>query len=129
MSLFDVGDPARPRLIGKAKLEGASSEAEQDHHAFLWWAPANLAVLPVDAYGQDAEGRSTGFSGVVGFRVTPEGVGEAGRISHPGPGPDTGSPPIGRSVVVGDRLLTLSYAGVAANRVSDLAPVGFTALQ
>lgn len=129
VSLFDVGDPARPRLVARAALRNASSEAEQDHHAFLWWAPANLAVLPIDSFEQDPQGRGTEFSGVVGFRVTTEGVGEVGRFSHPTSGPPAGAPPIGRSVVVGDRLLTLSYAGIAANRLSDFAPVGFTSLQ
>lgn len=128
VSLFDVGDPARPRLVARAALKDASSEAEQDHHAFLWWAPANLAVLPIDSFEQNAEGRGSSFSGAVGFRVTPDGVGEVGRISHPANGPEAMAPPIGRSVVVGDRLLTLSYAGIATNRVSDLAPQGFTPL-
>ena len=125
VSLFDVGDPARPRLVGKATLGSASSStAEQDHHAFLWWAPAGLAVLPLDSYSESAS-----FSGVVGFRVTSGGVAEAGRISHPASEELGGTPPIGRSVVVGDRLLTVSASGIATNRVSDLAPLAFTPLR
>jgi hypothetical protein len=126
VSLFDVGDPARPRLVGKAALgQNGNSVAEQDHHAFLWWPPAQLAVLPLDVYGERAQ---DSFSGAVGFRVTDSGVTELARVQHPAPSPDAMPPPIGRSVAVGDRLLTLSHTGIATNRLSDLAPLAFTPL-
>jgi hypothetical protein len=120
LSLFDVGDPAQPKLLDRAAL-GASgwTPAEQDHHAFLWWSPARLAVLPVDAWD---------FSGAIGFRVGSQSVAEAGRITHPQPAADRPAPPIGRSVVVRDRLLTVSAAGIAANALDDLRPLGFTPL-
>ena len=124
VSLFDVGDPARPRLAGRASL-GASgaSAAEQDHHAFLWWAPSRLAVVPVETYG---DGKP--FAGAVAFRVTTDAVAELARIAHPAPGEDRYTPPIGRSVVVRDRLLTLSATGIATNSLRDLAPLAFTPL-
>ena len=129
VSLFDVGDPAQPRLLHRARLGSTStSQAEQDHHAFLWWAPANLAVLPLDSYQENGSGPGSMFSGVVGMRVTREGVGEVGRFEHPS-SPEMGKSPIGRSVVVGDRLLTLSHGGIATNRVSDLAPLAYTPFQ
>jgi hypothetical protein len=120
LSLFDVADPAEPRLLGRAGLGATGwSAAEQDHHAFLWWSAARLAVLPVD---------TSGFSGAVGFRVGATSVSEAGRISHPAPAEDRLAPPIGRSVVVGRRLLTVSAAGIATNALDDLRPLGFTPL-
>lgn len=124
VSLFDVANPAQPRLVGRAALgQDGGSAVEQDHHAFLFWAPARLAVVPVDTYGDKP------FSGAIGFRVGgAQGVAEAGRITHPAPGADHASPPIGRSVVVGDRLLTLSAAGLATHGVADLAPRAFTPL-
>ncbi|HWT93455.1 MAG TPA: beta-propeller domain-containing protein [Solirubrobacteraceae bacterium] len=124
VSLFDVANPAEPKLVGRAALgQEGQSAAEQDHHAFLFWAPAQLAVIPVDTYGEKP------FSGAIGFKVGgAAGVREAGRITHPVPEAGYGSPPIGRSVVVGDRLLTLSAAGVAAHGVADLAPRAFTPL-
>ena len=56
-------------------------------------------------------------------------IAEAGRITHPAN--STGgagyAPPIGRSVVIGDKLFTLSYAGLAANSLDALTPLSFTA--
>jgi hypothetical protein len=120
VSLFDVGDPAQPKLLARAGLGAYGwSAAEQDHHAFLWWSPARLAVLPVDA---------ADFSGALAFRVGADSVTEAGRIAHPAPAEDRLPPPIGRSVVVGQRLLTVSAAGIATNSLDDLRPLAFTPL-
>jgi Beta propeller domain len=124
VSLFDVGDPARPRLAGRASLgTSGASAAEQDHHAFLWWGPTRLAVVPVETYdGEKA------FAGAVGFRVTSDAVSEVARIAHPAPAEDRYAPPIGRSIVVGDRLLTLSATGIQTSALRDLAPLAFTPL-
>ena len=124
LSLFDVSDPRRPARRANVSLGGgASSSAEFDPHAFLFWKPSNLAVIPLTAYGN--QGQS--FSGAVGFRIGTASVAEAGRITHP---PDDGStytPDIGRSLVIGDALYTLSYAGLASSRLDNLAPLSFTA--
>ena len=47
VSVFDVSDLDNPRRTAQFTMEGASSEAERDHRAFLYWAPERLAVLPV----------------------------------------------------------------------------------
>jgi hypothetical protein len=126
ISLFDVGDPASPKLLHRAALgtEGSSS-VEDDHHAFLWWAPLNLAVVPIETYDYETPEKS--FAGAVAFRVGTGGVGEVARVTHPKPSPEYMTPPIGRSVVIGDRLLTLSHNGLGVNQLSDLAPLSFTA--
>jgi hypothetical protein len=120
VSLFDVADPAQPKLLARAGLGTYGwSPAEQDHHAFLYWAPARLAVLPLDA---------ADFSGALAFRVGSAGVAEAGRITHPAPAEDRLPPPIGRSIVVGQRLLTVSASGIATNALADLRPLAYTPL-
>ncbi|MEA2479367.1 MAG: hypothetical protein QOJ07_1289 [Thermoleophilaceae bacterium] len=120
LSLFDVSDLAHPRRVAKRALApGSSSAAEWDHHAFLYWPGSKLAVIPVSLYGQDDP-----FVGAIGFSVDPaSGIDEAGRISHPAGQYYT--PAIDRSVVVGDRLFTISAGGIAANDIGSFGPLEF----
>ena len=121
VSLFDITNPAAPAKLAGAVLPSATSSAEYDHHAFLYWAATGLVVAPVSSYVEGGDTRPDGlpFSGVVAFRIGDKSVKEAGRIAHPG---RTG---IDRSLVVGDRLLTLSPVGVATNDLATLADEGF----
>jgi hypothetical protein len=109
VSLFDVSDPARPSRLHQAAVADSSSGAEFDHHAFLWWPPRDLAVLPLTVYGDEL------FDGAAGFRVErAAGIAEVGRASHP-------NASILRSFVVEGRLFTLSDAGIEANSLDTLA--------
>jgi len=125
LSLFDVSDPRRPARRAQTSLgANASSTAEYDPHAFLFWKPSNLAVIPLSTYSD----RGEEFQGAVGFSVGAASIAEAGRITHPPKrAVEAYRPPIGRSLVVGQTLYTLSYAGLAANRVDSLASLSFTA--
>jgi uncharacterized secreted protein with C-terminal beta-propeller domain len=115
VSLFDVSEPARPqRLHAWSMPGGSSSEAEWDHHAFLWWAPSKLAVLPVESWGRAGEH----FAGAVGLKVERAGIGEAGRASHQLDGQEW---PVRRSLVVGGRLMTISDVGIERNSITGLA--------
>nr|MBA3306975.1 beta-propeller domain-containing protein [Thermoleophilaceae bacterium] len=117
LSLFDVSDLRRPtRLQQRSVGSGSSSQVEYDHHAFLWWAPSELAVLPVQEYGDSEQ-----FVGAIGFGVDRAGIGERGRAAHQA---DGYAAPILRSFVVGGRLFTLSDVGLEANTLSTLAEEG-----
>jgi hypothetical protein len=115
LSLFDVSDPAAPRRLHQRTVApGASSDVEYDHHAFLWWPPRDLAVLPVQ-YATDRDF----FTGALGFRVERSSeVGEVGSATH-----KAGDyvAPIQRSFVVGGRLFTLSDLGLEENDLTDLS--------
>jgi beta propeller domain-containing protein len=115
VSLFDVSDPSQPaRLHQRTFGGGGSSEVEWDHHAFLWWPPTKLAVLPLEHWdGQD------GFVGAVGLAVDrAAGIAEVGRAAHE----DGGWPAsVRRSLIVGGRLVTISDVGIQQNSLSTLA--------
>ena len=135
LSLFDVSDPANPERLQQVSIPGASSAAEYDHHAFLYWPETGLAVLPVQSYGGGCVGPTdaivpcpgeeftTGpFSGAIGFHVATDGIDEVGRVTH-----DDGST-LTRSVVVGDTVYTLSETSLVASDLADLAPQATLAL-
>jgi uncharacterized secreted protein with C-terminal beta-propeller domain len=108
VSVFDVSDLAHPRRVQHAVLPEADGMAavEGDPHAFLWWAPTQTAVLPLAS------------SGAVAFHAAADALTQTGRI-------DSGDAPIGRALVVGDKLYTLAYDGLRTNNLGDLAAVAF----
>ncbi|MDQ3944196.1 MAG: beta-propeller domain-containing protein [Actinomycetota bacterium] len=121
-SLFDVSDPAQPRRLDQVALGLGSSSAEFDHHAFLWWEPRGLAVLPLQTYDPVYSSVAVGLSVDRG-----RGLGEAGRITHPLGAPEPGGKAAGdgtsliqRSLVIDDALYTVSSAGILASNLGDL---------
>jgi hypothetical protein len=126
VSLFGVGDPAHPKLLAQHALGAASSSrVEFDSHAFLYWAPRQLVVLPVEVFDAGTSSSSPGFTGAVALTVTPSGIAEAGRVAHD---PIDGYvPPITRSVVIGDQLLTVSDGGVLASALDGFGRLGSVA--
>ena len=132
VSLFDVSDPASPKRIQNAVMPGANSDAEWDHHAFLWWPAKSLAVVPFQQFlpiagvpgvveGDVAVGAPVqqGFeAGALGLRVTRDAISEAGRVTHPSD-PQFGTG-VRRSLVVGDTLLTVSDGGLKASGLDGL---------
>jgi len=126
LSLFDVSDLRRPVRLHTYALGSSWSEAESDHHAFLWWGPSRLAVLPVQSYADKP------FVGAVGFRVSRGTIDEAGRVTHtgeaiPSDAGRVGAIPIRRSLVVGDTLYTVSEMGVKATGLASFAGEGWAA--
>jgi hypothetical protein len=123
LSLFDVSDLSAPTRLHQRSLgEGASSEAEYDHHAFLYWPPTKLSVIPLTQYRAENDQ----FNGAVGLDVDRDnGITEIGRLRHDGGGdPYLGT--IRRSLVARGRLFTVSDRGVLSSALDTLAPVAFT---
>jgi|GEM_PF-214358 len=137
MSLFDVSDLTNPVDIDNWVLPSAYTGAEWDHRAFLWWAPENLAVFPVNSWQDN-------FSGAIAFRVDrATGITELGRISHPSetypiceidqPCPTVApyqvQPQIMRTLVIGDELWSLSYGALQSNLIANLAQTQYLPFQ
>ena len=123
VTLRRLRNPAAPRRLDAFALGKGWSEAEQDHHAFLWWPRTGLAVLPVQAYDDRP------FVGALGLRVRrSDGITEAGRVSHPDRDrvrQPVGSPgtPVRRSVVVGEALYTDLRSRRPRHRRSGRSPI------
>jgi uncharacterized secreted protein with C-terminal beta-propeller domain len=118
VSLFDVSDPADPKVLQHQSLgERGSSAGDSpfafDHHAFLYWAPSQLAVLPLAQ-------TEAPYYVATGIKVARTSLSEVGRIHQPEDQYGS-SPIIRRSLVVGPRLFTVSDSGVMANDLGTLA--------
>jgi len=115
LSLFDVTDLANPVRLDQFGLgESSYTPVEYDHHAFLWWAPQKLAVIPALSYRSER----TAFAGSLAFKVDRAGgIAEAGRMAHPA-FDHFGGYPFERAVVVGEQLLLLSSEGVLATQLA-----------
>ena len=118
ISLFDVSDPRNPRRLDNV-IQGKNGETglESDHHRFLYWAPRELIVVP--AVIDDDPDYPVDFVGALALTVDPDtGLGRPVRITHTGRrGADPNDVLIQRSVVIGQRLITISLAGLL---ISDL---------
>jgi len=120
LSLYDVSNPAKPvRLAHHAVGQYSSSTAEYDHHAFLYWPATKLAVIPLQLYADKQDGTRDAYVGAIGFHVSREGIDEVGRITHPHDAYSLWE--IQRANVIGDRLLTMSSAGVLSSDLASLS--------
>jgi len=110
VSLFDVSNLSTASVIAQQHLPDSYSEAESDPHAFLYWEPKNLLVLPVSGTPEN--------TGALVLHVDGGQLTQVGMISH-------GEYPPSRSVVIGEELWTLSYGGIKANSLTDLAELAW----
>jgi uncharacterized secreted protein with C-terminal beta-propeller domain len=108
VSIFDVSNLRRPARIHTEHLGQGWSEAEHDHHAFLYWPRTSLMVIP---FNQQA----------VGLRVGRGGIDRVGRVEH------DKAQPIRRSLVVRDSVVTVSETGVKASSLATFAERGSVA--
>ncbi|HVF12796.1 MAG TPA: beta-propeller domain-containing protein [Actinomycetota bacterium] len=133
VSLFDVSDPSAPKRLHQKTLgnRGSSSQAQFDHHAFLYWPPTSLLVIPLTTYSETG---GQGFSGALALEVSEtKGFSEATEISHTSkvaaPSDSTPErmmypiqmgPQILRSLVIRQGLITYSSAGLQSNELKGL---------
>jgi uncharacterized secreted protein with C-terminal beta-propeller domain len=118
LSLFDVSNPQRPRRLDVETIgEHGSSEVTSDHHSFLYWERRRLAVVPMESFGTDGDEL---FYGAIAVRIGSNSTfGSPIRITHLGrPHTEGADVLIHRSLVIDDRLITISNAGIL---LSDLA--------
>ena len=110
----------------RARQRQSSSRSSSTSHAFLYWAPRQLVVLPVQVF-DSATARQSGAG--LHRRDRTEGRPRGHRRDRPRrPRPADGYvPAINRSIVIGDQLLTVSDGGVLASALDGFARVGWLA--
>ena len=102
----------------------ARRRSRSEPHAFLYWAPANLAVMPL----HDATARTArGSAGAAGIRIG------ANTLTHAGArrstrAPSAGEVPIERSFVIGDRALHAVVPRDRLERARGSRALSYTAL-
>jgi hypothetical protein len=116
ISLFDVSDLSNPTRLDRLRFAGGSSLAEFDHHAFLYWEPEQLAVLPIQI--RSRRDWSLRYTSARGFRIGDDGgIQKVASIRHGARDMD----PVTRTLVVGGRLFTLSERGLKATNLDTFA--------
>ncbi len=125
VEVFNVSDPATPSLVSQQQLGGgASSAAEYDPHALLWWPQSDLLVLPVDDYS-GSEPSSAADVWTVSSSGT---LDQVGTLAQPGSS-ESGYPEIERAVIVGNEIYTLSEQGLMVNDMSSLSQLAWLPYQ
>lgn len=139
ISLFDVSDLAAPVRLAVYHLRSGHSEAEFDPHAFLYWPASRLLVIPVQlppaatpeptpgtgSAPQSATAPLWPLSEAIVLHVSDHTITRLGTITHPPVPAFPAGGQIRRSLVTGDTLWTLSDAGLKANDLATLAPLGW----
>ena len=131
LSLFDVSDMSQPRRVAQRTVAGDSySDAEWDHHAFLYWPATGLAVVPLELWA-DEDADKPEFTGAIGLSVDTgaPAITESWRIASPPMRDpyDWNSPPY-RNLVIGDRLFSVWRDSVRASRLDDVSQAATVAL-
>ena len=126
VSIFDVSDLRNPERIAQLTLaKGSNSQVEYDHRAFLYWAPEDLAVIPMQRWSWDERTeKQEVFFGAIGIDVGNGDIHEIAPITHPGGISDEGlwdwQAQIQRSLVIGDDLYTVSNKGLLRSDLNTL---------
>ncbi|MCZ7582606.1 MAG: beta-propeller domain-containing protein [Deltaproteobacteria bacterium] len=118
LSLYDISDFADPVREHFADLGdwNVGSDAETEHHAFLFYKPDDLLAIPLTQWHAEHD------QGVYAFHLTLEdGFEKLAEIDHSGFG-ETWLNRALRSVVIGDYLFTLSACGLVVTDRTDWRP-------
>ncbi len=117
MSLFDVHDPAAPTRVDlEAFGRDTASKMADDHHAFTWDGDTRTAYVPVGLF---AAGHR-----IEVVRVEDDSLTLIGTVWPSGEGAP-GKAAFDRTVIVGDRLLSVSPEGIQVSDLDTLEPIAW----
>lgn len=127
VSVFDVSDLTNPVRLHQYTMEEAHSSAEWDHRAFLYWAPTQTAVLPIQRWGwNERTGTEDYFVGAIGLEVDrARGLQELGLIDQSSRWKnDPWYAQIQRTLVIDGKLYSVSEAGIGSHDLGTLDDLG-----
>ncbi|HJQ00957.1 MAG TPA: beta-propeller domain-containing protein [Jatrophihabitans sp.] len=115
VSLFDVSTPGRPVRTGHVVRSDAPGEQALDPHAFLYWQPTGLVVVPVQSWEPAQSGK------VLVLRVSGSTLSTVGLLANPlTPGVADDGLGIQRSMLIDGALWTVSSSGVQVSNPNSL---------
>ena len=115
VSLFDVSTPGRPIRTSHLVRSDAPGEQALDPHAFLYWQPTGLVVVPVQSWTSTQAGK------VLVLRVNGATLSTVGLLANPfTPGVVDDGLGIQRSMLIDGALWTVSVSGVQVSNPSSL---------
>jgi hypothetical protein len=130
LQVFDVTNPTAPALAHKYVFSGpnehGTSEAQNNHKAFTYFAPYKALAFPFIGHG----GSGGTYSALELFRVdVTEGIKKLGAVDHSAFFKTASSGWCGgyydaavrRGVFLDDFVYSISYGGVVVNQLADLA--------
>jgi uncharacterized secreted protein with C-terminal beta-propeller domain len=115
VATYDVANPAHPVRLDSSVLASGYQYVAQgyDPHAFLYWAPVNLALVAVPSDATYA-GSVGGSSAIAAYQIGASGqLTRTATLSH---GPDLAT----RSVVIGSQVWAITSGGVVTANLTDL---------
>ncbi|MFA5108052.1 MAG: beta-propeller domain-containing protein [Candidatus Micrarchaeia archaeon] len=129
-ALFDVTNPANPKLIDSVEIgdSGSDSAVLHDHKAFLLDAKRGLMVLPVTEVETSSglfNDKTKTWNGAYVFNISKNGFDEVGKVEH---SLQTGyfgwwdSATVQRSIYIGDELYTISNKYIKVNEIAPDMP-------
>jgi len=130
LQIFDVADGANPILQHKFTYSGSeygSSEAEQDHKAFTYFADKKLLAFPYYSYGTNMRSSLELFKVDLGAGFSKVGsIDHTDLVSSKPQGYCGGyyGPQVRRGVFLENFVYSVSYGGVVVKDANDLAALG-----
>ncbi len=138
VSLFDVSDPANPERIDQITFEGGYSQAEWDHHAFLFWAAEDLLFAPYQMWNWDEKTEKESFdAGALAIRVGdgslthettlrngldgPFTYGEGDIVEGDREWVDPWRAQVNRIIIIGDHVFTIGWNGIGIHTLDGLS--------
>lgn len=130
LQIFDVTDGRKPIQQHVFTYDGSeygSSDAEWDHKAFTYFADKGLLAFPYYSYGQTSRSSLELFKIDLGAGITKLGsIDHTALVSEHPAGYCGGyyTPQVRRGLFMENVVYSISYGGVVAKDVADLAGVG-----